>query len=169
MKRILFYMIGIVMTMAACTADEPFESEVPAKLYIPKNGLQIKAVKHDKSIYEYNLWVHKGGLSDQQTRVYVVVNEEYLKEYNKLNNTNYVMLPEKYCALPLTADLGRDELTGCVILQFDLDLMANQLGYVKNNDVKYVLPVAIVAADNSVDVNKELNTVLIGLNLTKMP
>ncbi|MGL4804871.1 MAG: BT_3987 domain-containing protein [Bacteroidales bacterium] len=90
-KRLLTYLLAPLL-LASC--DRDFVERVPELISAGESGIKIVQAYDLGEKYTIPLSVARGGLNFQNSQFQFVIDEAYLDSINKVNQTNYKILPD---------------------------------------------------------------------------
>lgn len=144
MKQYSKLLLILLVTVFASCEDNRDINMVDDQLYMLHPGLQkVSFMEDGVNSGIYGLVVCKGGQTVSTATAKVNVNEALVSEYNRLNNTNYKLLPESLYELLSSTDCSFNEKTKSnrLEIKFDLTGIKNLQG---SGNTVYVLPMQAV-------------------------
>jgi len=139
-KILQILIVSLLVTFAACGEDSRMHNMVDDSIYVLNPGLNEVDV-FNWGNYDYNFVVIKSGSGQQSSEVELVVDEQYIAEYNTAHGTSYKLLPEQYYTIHANRmSVGKDDYRIYFPITFDSDAIIELQG---KHTSEYVLPCRI--------------------------
>lgn len=160
------YMRGILLAMLVLffgCEKKAWEDSIPGIVSVAKTGFVTLESYDVGEVYEQNLDVVKAGIGDASTVVHFTVEQQLLDSVNKVNGTNYKLLPSSCYELPdPIVKIENGTRIAKTVLRYYPDKIRELSGY---NTVEYVLP--LQARSEGLPLNSDRSIVLYSFNVLK--
>lgn len=146
-KRTITLFLFVFFVFFSCVEDSRMHNMVNDSIYIKDSQLnQITVFNWGE--FNYELVVVKSGVDQQSADVELIVNEEYLSEFNKSNGIDFSLLPQEYYKIVSNKiAFSKDDY----IKNFEISFNSSDLSFlIETTGKKYAIPCQILLSNTTI-------------------
>lgn len=147
----------LMMLLNSCEDGRWLNNMVNDQVFLLKSGY-VKDTIYNQGDVNYEIFVEKSGVGQQEANLEISIDENLLSEYNDVHNTNYKVLPQDYYSIKdSTLHLKKEDSQGAFQVYLDA---ARIIELETTTHSEYVLPFKVNKLDSIESKDSSLITIV---------